>query len=370
MERVLYNLHSNVCSIGLRRTSSKTRSAAEHCLLLVALCGFGVLIISHLSFVHRSSSSIMEKQQPRKSIPLQCLSSIQGFQNNAHVTHVVLWERDESLAYSLRQSDEEKDGFMLDCALNDTEPTCSDATNDKNQVCQQTSARQQRASTSCPSISLQEQQQDITLSYSPTRGFLFLPLSTSLQHNVSTQYVFVSKQNVQCFGEPFLQLLVKHLLGVETVAFHWLLAQSNHTGYIYNPKTRHVTDLHASSGQYSLWNSSTSSRNKSGKHALLFKAGVILTSVFLFFITTTLVSFTLRETQDRMLHFTFQLQLYVEQDRRLGSLITTHVVENLVFVPIMVGVFFFLIEFYGGDKLLAFMVMSIVWVCEVFSIVA
>ena len=47
----------------------------------------------------------------------------------------------------------------------------------------------------------------------------------------------------------------------------------------------------------------------------------------------------------------------------------THVVENLVFVPIMVGMIFFLIEFYNGDKIAAFMVLSIVWVCEAFSVV-
>jgi hypothetical protein len=71
-----------------------------------------------------------------------------------------------------------------------------------------------------------------------------------------------------------------------------------------------------------------------------------------------------------MLHFTFVLQEYVRQERPLASLIVKHVVENLVFVPIMVGVFFFLIEFYGGDKLLAFGVLTIVWVCQVFGIIA
>lgn len=363
MERVLYNLHSNVCSIGLRRTNSKARSLAEHSLLVIALCGFGVLVISHISFVHRPSKPATSFLEKRKSIPIQCLSSIEGFQKHADVTHVLLWDEDESKAFSLQNDNDSL--LSLDChnatssdsiVSSKDARTCSDETG----VCPAPSS-----SLPCPSVPLQ---QDVILSYSPIRGFLFLPLSTSLQHNVSTQYVFISKTDVKCFGEPFLQFLVHHILGVETVAFHWLLAHSsNHTGYVYNPKTRQLIDLNAS-GNYSLWKTTNSS--KTGRHALLFKAGVILTSVFLFFITTTLVSFTLRETQDRMLHFTFQLQMYVEQERRLGSLITTHVVENLVFVPIMVGVMFFLIEFYGGDKLLAFMVMSIVWVCEVFSIVA
>jgi hypothetical protein len=105
-------------------------------------------------------------------------------------------------------------------------------------------------------------------------------------------------------------------------------------------------------------------------NAALFKAGVVLTSIALFFITTTLVSFTLRETQDRMLEFTRLLQQYVRAQLPLGTLICSHILENLVFCPIMVGIMFFLVECYGGDKVLAYMILSIVWVSEVFSMVA
>jgi hypothetical protein len=43
----------------------------------------------------------------------------------------------------------------------------------------------------------------------------------------------------------------------------------------------------------------------------MFKVGVVFTTLFLFFTMTTLVSFTLRETQERMLKFTFLLQHHV-----------------------------------------------------------
>ena len=43
-------------------------------------------------------------------------------------------------------------------------------------------------------------------------------------------------------------------------------------------------------------------------------------------------------------------------------------VENMVFVPIMIGTIFFLMDcFYGDDRFLAFVVLSGVWVCKVFS---
>lgn len=335
MERVLYNLHSQVCSIALRRTSSKTRSVAEHTLLVVALCGFGVLIVSHLSFVHRPN---LRWPSPR-SIPGYCLSSIPGFQRYADVTHILLSNQsDASIAYMYSDT---------------TQPFCIE----------------KEQGTCHESIDLTLSQHDIVLSYSATKGFLFLPSSTCSEHNISTQYVVVSSSDAHCFGEPFLQSLVSEILGPDTVVLNWLVAVNERQGFIHNPRTKGVMDLNAYN-QVGPLRLEEKSQTHTYRHPLLFKGGVILTSVFLFFITTTLVSFTLRETQDRMLQFTFQLQAYVRADRPLAQLIGTHVIENLVFVPIMVGMMFFLIEFYGGDKFLAFMVLSIVWVCEVFSIVA
>ena len=105
-------------------------------------------------------------------------------------------------------------------------------------------------------------------------------------------------------------------------------------------------------------------------HYFVFKAGVLLSTLFLFFLTTTLVSFTLCETQDRMLVFTVQLQLLIRSRRPYASLIARHVVESMVFVPIMIGIVFFLMDcFYNGDKFLAFIILSGVWICEVFSVI-
>jgi hypothetical protein len=61
-----------------------------------------------------------------------------------------------------------------------------------------------------------------------------------------------------------------------------------------------------------------------------------------------------------MLQFKFQLQPHVPANHPLGQLIGAHFIENLVFVLVMVGIVFFLIELYGSDKFLAFLVLSIV----------
>jgi len=160
----------------------------------------------------------------------------------------------------------------------------------------------------------------VTLSYSRVKGFLYLPLETSILHNISTQYVFVSKSDVRCFGEPFLQFLVERILGVESVALNWLTGMTdrerenndNHdkaAGYVYNPRTQQVIELSKQQQEPSTLSNSSDATNapllfsppflqSQFRQMILFKTGVLLTSVFLFFITTTLVSFTLHETQE------------------------------------------------------------------------
>jgi hypothetical protein len=69
---------------------------------------------------------------------------------------------------------------------------------------------------------------------------------------------------------------------------------------------------------------------------IAFKMGVIFSTIFLFFTTTTLVSFILRETQERMLKFTFLLQHHISNRIPYAPLVFTHAIESLVFVPIMV----------------------------------
>lgn len=54
---------------------------------------------------------------------------------------------------------------------------------------------------------------------------------------------------------------------------------------------------------------------------LMFRLGVVFSTTFLFFVTTTLVSYTLRETQERMLRFTHQLQHHINNDLPYWTLV-------------------------------------------------
>mmetsp|Transcript_8475 Transcript_8475/g.14034 ORF Transcript_8475/g.14034 Transcript_8475/m.14034 type:complete len:610 (+) Transcript_8475:20-1849(+) len=362
MERVLYNIHSQVCGAALRRTSGKTRRLLEYVVLLGGVCGFSVLFVSHVSFVYRD--------QRVRAIPHMCLASIPGFNPTMDVTHVQILSdsRRDSSSYAIQQPTMPAMPSLLQSDNN------SENNPNQNQSCIASSKEQFLHTINNATIQF---------SFSKTRGFLLVPSETLLQHNISTQLVSVSKTDTHCFGEPFLQRIVFGVVGTDTVVMNWLLILGD--GFLYNPRTQILQESFSSSSsslhQQNDQPNSTSSRIThlslwktvgftSWIRILLEKVGVVVTSIFLFFITTTLTSFTLRETQQRMLEFTIQLQTHVRQERLLGRLIFVHVMENLVFCPIMVGMMFFLIEFYGGDKVLAFMVLSLVWIAEVFSVVS
>lgn len=101
---------------------------------------------------------------------------------------------------------------------------------------------------------------------------------------------------------------------------------------IINTRWRHLSQSVAQLNQY-----------------LAFRLGVVFSTTFLFFVTTTLVSYTLRETQERMLRFTHQLQHHINNDLPYWTLVFTHLVESLVFVPIIMGIHFFLVEFFSDQ---------------------
>ena len=233
----------------------------------------------------------------------------------------------------------------------------------------------------------------ISYSYSNTKAYLMLPHDHIwLKQNMDVQYVLVAPNDPMCFGEPFVQFLLWNcFIGGNTILLNWLLTfpahhhladvssmqqqeqllQQNSKGYVYNPRTQWFWEFGGDQHQ----STRTTKKGRKGRmsskwNKLLAKFGVFIRTSFLFFFCTTLVSFTLRETQERMLDFTRELSRRVRQSISLSDLITTHLVQNLVFVPIMLGMMFFLIEFYHGDKFLAFSISSIVWFIEAFSLLS
>ncbi|KAJ0980784.1 hypothetical protein J5N97_009039 [Dioscorea zingiberensis] len=198
-----------------------------------------------------------------------------------------------------------------------------------------------------------------TYLYTVEKGYFLLPEAAKSRHNLQTVNITLSAQN-SCFGNRWQQLLINSFVGYDTILMNSLL-NSPGQGYLYNYQTKEFYDL-------SYGHEPSEGPARFGDY-FVTKCGVLIMSLFVFFTTTMSVSFTLRETQSRMLRFTVQLQHHARHRLPTFQLIFVHVIESLVFVPIMIGILFFLFEFYD-DQLLAFLVLTLVWLCELFTLIS
>eukprot|EP00271_Cylindrocystis_brebissonii_P008143 TRINITY_DN2215_c5_g1_i1.p1 TRINITY_DN2215_c5_g1~~TRINITY_DN2215_c5_g1_i1.p1 ORF type:complete len:739 (-),score=69.72 TRINITY_DN2215_c5_g1_i1:1442-3658(-) len=201
--------------------------------------------------------------------------------------------------------------------------------------------------------------------YSKEKGYLLLsesamatalPWLTSINVTLSAHHA--------CLGGRWQRLIIRNLVRYDTILMNSLI-RANAKGYLYSIRTKEIYTLQ--SGQPRM--ADGASTLQGFKEVFIFKCGVLVTSLLVFFTTTTSVSFILHETQARMLKFTLQLQHHARHRLPTFRLIFVHVMGLLVFVPVMTGVFFLLLELFH-DQLLAFMLLTLVWLCEVFTMIS
>lgn len=224
------------------------------------------------------------------------------------------------------------------------------------------------------------------------RGHLNFHPRSSFSHGVQILDLVIPN-NCNCFGYPAAAWILKEVIGYDTVMVHWSLGTFGQKGFVYNTFSKQLFNLQLSAPTIVIGDveASTESQNTApgnatatfghkflaeqhlhlapfSIHSATFKLGTLVTSLFLFFASSTVVSLTLRETQARMLRFTFLLQYHIQNRLSYKILVLNQIAESLVFVPVMVGMLFFLSEFFA-DQLLAFIVLSLVWCGEVYAVI-
>ena len=208
------------------------------------------------------------------------------------------------------------------------------------------------------------------------KGFFLLPSSLYSRHSIATTTVHMAASHPS-FGPFPLSLLTYHLFGYDSIVFNHLLRQRSE-GFMRNVDTRDITPLHMQKAeaqpnpQAAALTSSSSpalslTRLLHLLYLLFFKSELLLTTLFLFFATTTLVSSTLTATQLRMLSFTDALRQHLRLHLPIVGLVLEHTMQSLSFVPVVVGILFFLFEFFN-DQLLAFLLLITVWLCESYTV--
>jgi len=383
-EQVFFNIHHQASLFYLRRTTSTIRKLFELFWMLLAISGFAALICLHLAFVYRgnptpslsvnkSSSSSSHHYHPFLSIPSICLPSVPGFRRDMDVTHLVLLEegQGESFAWDMgyegHRTGGNATGESRECLSLDVTTSACIAPPFVGNISAITSGLTR-----------------VHFSFSKTKGFAFLtpdltnPSSSTAKYGISTQIVAISKTDVRCFGEPFLQQAVFRILGPDLVMINWLLAVSNGSGYIYNPSKDQIIDLER--------HPITNIRNANNRFPLFSIEHVFdaaqwrawfrpwgskirnaMKTCLIYFISTNLVSFLMRVAQERILELSIQIQNHQQENRSIIPLFVTHVADCFVFIPIAVGVLFYLKEFYQGDWVIALTFLAVVFICELFS---
>lgn len=350
MEQVFYNLHSRIGWTISRNTTPKKRFIIENSLLFLAVCSFCLVNVSHLMFCCSSSrshgrnglnrlyfrrlfpSSILDRSS---RIPYKCLRSINGFREDVNVTSIVLFEDDGDF-----ENDRMRNGNGFVEIFN-----------------QEIDSVGRNCNYQCPYIP--PNTTNIIYSYSSTSGFLLLDGKIRHQLGIQEQVIYIPSSSSTCFGsDPLIRKYVVPYLGRDTIVLNWFLGAFDDVGgYLYHHGTKQLINLNTLVP-------------KEQPPYIVVKLGVIFTSIFLFFVTTTLVRFTLLETQQKMLTFTLLLQNTIRNRQPFARLIMAHVAQTFLFVPIMVGILFFLVSFYLYDKILAFWILSVVWMCESFSVIS
>lgn len=234
-------------------------------------------------------------------------------------------------------------------------------------------------------------QRDISYTFAVDKGLLTLEAPMRDKLSLSRAELDIPSDS-PCFGDPYSRWLLHHFVGYDVpvlnsfaLALHKLAARSKGTEDVANKKRApylnilkpaitagwvsvdHAEEVHALSEA-----AEVSAKLAPGTSGLLtymlLKLGTLCSAVFLLFATSSLVSFILAQTQQRMLRFTVALQTRVRARLPLSPLLAGHMVDSLIFVPIMLGSLFFMLSFFN-DQLLAFLVMLAVWVCEVLNII-
>ncbi|DBA03016.1 TPA: LOW QUALITY PROTEIN: hypothetical protein N0F65_003204, partial [Lagenidium giganteum] len=161
---------------------------------------------------------------------------------------------------------------------------------------------------------------------------------------------------------PLWEVFLTYVLGYDTILMNHLSKLYGRRGFFYRESMKVVRDM-----GYGVFSPLDSRSSWLMFIALKFK--MLHTILFLFFIMTALVAFVLMETQKRMITFTGLFQNRTQLQIPFSNLVLAYFAQSLMFVPVLVGMLFFLFELYK-DHFLAFCMMSLIWVGESFSIIS
>lgn len=194
--------------------------------------------------------------------------------------------------------------------------------------------------------------------YSKHRSMLMMRTEQMIKHHVSIENVNIVQGSEACFGRnTLLKNVLQRFIGYHAVVRAWVLDTFHRDGYLYNIMEKdlvHLSNYHVGD-----------SKNINQSPYPILTLNNFLLSVFLYYVVASVISLTLRLTQENMLKFAYLLTHYVRLRLPYFNLVTTHILGSFVFVPVMIGLQYFMAEFYRAH-LLSFLIITLIWMEEIF----
>ena len=188
MEHVFFKFHEKQSNFFLRNFSRRTRQAMENTALIIAITSFFVVAVSHRTFVYRGKGM---QSAGKFYIPGRCLGSLKDWNDDVDITHIVISNENQN---GMEESSLDNGSYIWksDEAYDKTFSYCENEIEDLS--CRQDKKKEPKY-------------EDILLSYSQTEGFLLLPKEVQVEHNITSQYLVVSKHDANVSFNAFTILL-------------------------------------------------------------------------------------------------------------------------------------------------------------------
>ncbi|KAF4041810.1 hypothetical protein GN244_ATG05846 [Phytophthora infestans] len=209
---------------------------------------------------------------------------------------------------------------------------------------------------------------DLSFVYAPQKSLLaLLEHANTIQTDVKMDTLLLPKSS-QCFklrwfnDLPLCSFIRDKVVGYDIILVNQIVKHFGARGVFYREDSRSTINL-----SYGVFNPTLAAQ--SWLRFVAMKVKILHTILFLLFALAALVAFVLMETQKRMITFAALFQNRHQLQIPFANLVLTFFAQSLVFVPVLVGMVYFLFELYK-DRLLAFGVMTIMWMGESFSVVS
>eukprot|EP00511_Aplanochytrium_stocchinoi_P006675 CAMPEP_0204837114 /NCGR_PEP_ID=MMETSP1346-20131115/27197_1 /ASSEMBLY_ACC=CAM_ASM_000771 /TAXON_ID=215587 /ORGANISM="Aplanochytrium stocchinoi, Strain GSBS06" /LENGTH=541 /DNA_ID=CAMNT_0051972383 /DNA_START=206 /DNA_END=1831 /DNA_ORIENTATION=- len=206
--------------------------------------------------------------------------------------------------------------------------------------------------------------QDPTYIFSLERGYLLLNKTLRETHGISEH---VLDLDTECFSFPWLTFVLDNFVGYDTIVMNSFIDFYGDNGYLMSTMSRKIFSLRSAG------HSAVAVREREVEVGTVDAFMIVTTRLkivcmtfFLIFITTSLAHDMFCATQERVLRFAFDLRARVESNLPYYVPVLAHGLSSLVFIPILIGMVVFLVEFFD-DQILALMVLAVAWLSELFA---